>query len=40
LTRLLFALVLLVGAALRFYALNVAPPGLWYDEGLNGLFAR
>ncbi len=32
--------VLLVAAALRFSALQSAPPGFWYDEGLNGQFAR
>lgn len=32
--------VLLVAAAVRFLDLQTAPPGFWYDEGLNGRFAR
>ncbi|MFN8532112.1 MAG: glycosyltransferase family 39 protein [Dehalococcoidia bacterium] len=31
---------LLLAAALRFVDLQTAPPGFWYDEGLNGQFAR
>ncbi|MCS6801651.1 MAG: glycosyltransferase family 39 protein [Chloroflexota bacterium] len=34
------AALLLVAAALRFLDLQTAPPGFWYDEGLNGRFAR
>lgn len=33
-------LILLVGAFLRFYRLNVLPPGLFMDEAMNGLDAQ
>jgi len=34
-----FVAILVLAAALRFYDLNRLPPGLWFDEGLNGLNA-
>ncbi|MCS7002312.1 MAG: glycosyltransferase family 39 protein, partial [Dehalococcoidia bacterium] len=38
--RLALLAILLTAAATRFIDLDSTPPGLWYDEGLNGLFAR
>lgn len=31
--------IILLGMFLRFYRLDVIPPGLWYDEAINGLDA-
>lgn len=39
-TRAVAAAIILIAAALRFISLQTAPPGFWYDEGLNGLFVR
>ncbi|MCB2153385.1 glycosyltransferase family 39 protein [bacterium] len=33
------AVITLVGGLLRFWHLDVLPPGLWYDEAINGLDA-
>lgn len=35
----LFAAIWILGIVLRFYDLAQLPPGLWYDEALNGLNA-
>ena len=32
--------VILVAAALRLWKLDVLPPGLWYDEAVNGVDTR
>jgi 4-amino-4-deoxy-L-arabinose transferase-like glycosyltransferase len=34
------AVLVLLGAVLRLWRLGVLPPGLWYDEAVNGLDAR
>ncbi len=35
-TPLLLSLILIAGAVLRFSELDSVPPGLWFDEALNG----
>ena len=35
----LFAVIIVIGVVLRIYDITRIPPGLWYDEAINGLDA-